>query len=48
MEVLFSLIFLPSVVVWLLFSQIGKGGFIDEALSSGLLAWKGSNQEDQD
>ena len=47
MEVIFALIFVPAFIVWILFQNIGKGGFIDEALSAGLLVIQGQDKEDK-
>jgi len=47
MDVLFTLIFVPAFIVWILFQNIGKGGFIDEALSAGLLVIQGQDKEDK-
>ena len=48
MDILFTLIFVPAFIVWVLFQNIGKGGFIDEALSSGLLVMRGQDKEIKD
>lgn len=51
MDYVLTIIFLMIFIVWLLFSRVGKGGRIDEALTAGLLEinrYKEENQEQKD